>query len=1001
MNAPNRSHIPANWPSPADKPAAAMLAERFAELGPEQSALAASPAIASLLASIGGNSPYLSDLILREPDIFGQYAAEGPDAATAQALAALAAIPHQSPRPAIAAALRQAKRQVALVTALADIGGAWNLAQVTGALSDLAEATLRTATAHLLAAAHRAGELRLPDPENPERGSGFVALGMGKLGGCELNYSSDIDLILLYDPDLHAWNEDGVGSVFTRLARNLVTLMEARDADGYVFRTDLRLRPDPSATPPAMSLPAAIAYYESMGQTWERAAMIKARPVAGDNAVGAYFLEAIRPFVWRRHLDFAALADIHGMKRKIDSHKGGALATAGTPAARIAGHNLKLGQGGIREIEFITQALQMVWGGHDRVLRNQTTLGALSALVAAGRLPAEHAAELAAAYDRLRRMEHRLQMAADRQTHSLPSKADELDRFAIFMGEPDAAALAAGLLPLLECVHSHFAGLFEEPSGPETETLLDFGDGEAAPEETLEALEALGFTNARGMAEAIRAWFAGRPRALRTPRAQGLMAQLLPSLLRALSRQHQPDVVFVRFDHLLNSLTAGIQVLSLFQRNPALLDRIATVLGAAPLLAEHLANTPSALEGLLAVSDVDPAPRATLTQLLVDARQLEDVFAITRRFIRGEEFRLSLATMEGRTGTNEAGIARTDLADATLSCLLPAVTEDFAARHGTIAGGAIGILAMGKAGGREMMAGSDLDLMLIYDHPGEITESTPPEGRPNAKPISASQYFARLAHAVIGAVTARGQEGPLYAVDMRLRPSGSKGPVAVSLDAFRRYHAEDAWTWERMALTRARFVAGPDHLRAKVDQALAAALADPGPPERIRTDALDMRRRIAQEIPGRSPWDVKHRPGGQIDVEFISQVLQLIHAPTNPGLRSQTTRIALARLGEAGILPAADTELLIRADHLWRSVQGMRRIAVGADAEQELPGPAIAALMQAIEGHPVPSRAGALGTGVDLARLLATMDRIARDVRAAFNRHVGPLDGGGTAGEPK
>ena len=370
--------------------------------------------------TLGGNSPFLADLAVRESAALRRLATDGPDVVVARAMAALRAVPPTAPRPRVAAALRQAKRLVALATAIADIGGIWRLEPVTAALSDLAEQALRLAVGNLLRTAHDAGELRLPHPEDPAEGCAFTVLGMGKLGARELNFSSDIDLILLHDPDAGVYLGTEPGAFYTRMARGLVGLMEARDADGYVFRTDLRLRPDPAATPPSIALLAAIAYYESMGQNWERAAMLKARPVAGDVALGMEFLDAIRPFVWRRHLDFAAVADIHAMKRRIDAHKGTGIASHADDVGKIAGHNVKLGQGGIREIEFLAQTLQLVWGGRDPTLRSPRTLEALRLLVRAGRLARRTAAELATAYRFLRRVEHRLQMVADRQTHSLP-----------------------------------------------------------------------------------------------------------------------------------------------------------------------------------------------------------------------------------------------------------------------------------------------------------------------------------------------------------------------------------------------------------------------------------------------------------------------------------------------------------------------------------------------------------------------------------------------------
>jgi glutamate-ammonia-ligase adenylyltransferase len=973
--------LPEQWPAPHDTGAAERLIERFAAPGRTEARLTARPDFVALLAALGGNSPYLADLALREAEALQALAANGPNAVIQHAMAALAATPPDASRERVAAALRQAKRVIALTVAVADIGGIWSLEFVTAALSDFARAALTLAMNHLLIAAYDSGDLRLSDPDHPARGSGFAVLGMGKLGAGELNYSSDIDLIFIYDPAASIYTEriggDALRAFTSRIARGLVALMEVRDADGYVFRTDLRLRPDPGVTPPAVSLPAAITYYESMGQNWERAAMIKARPVAGDLETGAGFLEAIRPFVWRRGLDFAAVADIRAMKRRIDVHRGGALAQTPDPAARIAGHDVKLGEGGIREIEFLAQTLQLVWGGRDPELRDPTTLGALRRLAEAGYLPEATAAELADAYRYLRRVEHRLQMIADRQVHALPERPAEVARFATFMGYPDTSRFAVALLDQLDRVRSRYAETFDTvPSDPEGDAIaadLDFRGDDPAPAGTVAALQSLGFAEPRRIIEAVRGWQSGRIRALRSGRAREILGQVLPALLAALARQPHPDAAFNRFDMFLSRLPAGVQLLSLFERNAGLLGRVAAVLGAAPSLADHLASQPASLEGLLSPDEEPPDPAALLRTRLRDARRLEEAIEITRRTVREEDFAISVATLEGRLDADAAGLRRTAVVDAALTALLPAVLEDFATRYGRVRDGAMAVVALGKAGGREMMVGSDLDLMLIYDHPEDAGDSTGPRELP---PVV---YFTRAAHAYIAAVTSPGADGQLYAVDMRLRPSGNKGPVAVSLGAFCRYHAESAWTWERMALTRARVIAGPAALRARIEAAIVAALAAAGPPERVRADAASMRARLARELPPAGPWDVKLRPGGLMEVEFIAQTLQLIHAAAAIGLCHPTTRIALGNLAAAGHLPEDDAALLIRADRLWRTVQGMLRITFG-----RAPPPA---LTDAAAG-PLLRTTGA----VDVAALHASLDALAGQVRAAFIRHIGEIN---------
>lgn len=947
--------MPLPLPHPADPAAAERLRERFAGLGPDYAAFAA--ANPALLDAIGGNSPYLADLALREPATLTGFVSSGPNTLTATAFAELGAVPATASRATVAAAMRRAKRVVALAVALADIAGAWRLAQITATLTGLAGRTLRLATDHLLAAAGRAGELCYTST-----GSGLTVLAMGKLGAGELNYSSDIDLILLYDPDAHPDHSAQLRQSFTRFARGLATLMEARDADGYVFRTDFRLRPDPAATPPAISLPAAIAYYESMGQNWERAAMIKARPIAGDFALGAHFLEAIRPFVWRRGLDFAAVADIHAMKRRVDQHKGTALQD-GSPLTRLLGHDVKLGQGGIREIEFLTQTLQLVWGGRNPALREPATLAALRLLAGTGRLTPRVAGELRTAYRTLRRVEHRLQMVADRQTHQLPDTPEAFNAFATFMGYPHGDAFARALLRHMERVIRRYREVFDTVP-PQPTPALDLSGASASPE-TLGQIAAMGFAHPEALVATLRGWQAGRTRALRSARARELMDAVLPALLPALGRQPEPDAAFARLDSLIERLPAGVQLLSTFQRNPAVMDRIAAILGAAPLLAGHLAAAPAAIEGLLEPTETTPGPETGLATALADARDLQDAIAATRRFVLAEEFRLGVAQLEGRLDVDAAGLARSALADAAIAALLPRVLADQATRNGHVRGGAMAVVVLGKAGGREMMAGSDLDLMLLHAYPPQATESR------GARRVPSPQWFARAAHAVVAALTAPGAEGPLYQVDMRLRPSGNKGPVAVSLPAFQAYHARDAWTWERMALLRARVAAAPPALRARAERAIATAIGT-GDPVQVRADAHAMRARMLRDLPPNGPWDVKLRPGGLVEVEFIAQALCLAH-----GVREPTTRDALAALERRGALPAPDAAMLTAADRLWRTIQSMLRLTVGRDPAT-VPAAASEALLRA---------AGE----VDLAALHARMQATAHDVRAAFERHLGAL----------
>ncbi len=941
-----------NWPKAADPAAAERLAGEFAaRFGPPGGALAA------VLRCLGGNSPYLADLALRETETLRAVLEQGPGVVCERALNAVGSASPALPRPDIARLMRQAKRRVSLAAAVADIGGIWTLEQVTQNLSHLADASLRLSVDHLLQAARARGDLRPVDGPAAAR-SGFAVLAMGKLGARSLNFSSDIDLILLYDPQAHPYNADGLSAIFSRMARDLAGLMQARDGDGYVFRVDFRLRPDPGSTPPAIALPAALAYYEGQAQTWERAALIKARPAAGDTVLGRRFLEAIRPFVWRRHLDFAAIADIRAMKQRMDAHHGAALEPARDPVRQLLGHDVKLGLGGIREVEFCTQTLQLVWGGRDGSLRSAQTLPALRALAAARHLPSPMAERLADAYRFLRRVEHRLQMVQDRQTQTLPTDVFGFGAFAVFMGFASGPAFAAVLLAHLSAVRAAF------------EDMLSV-DSEIPDLPVERGLRPEASAGVGGEEPPWQSWLAGRPRSLRTGRARELLAELLPSVIAVMERQPEPKLAWARLDDLIYRLPAGVQIFSMIRHNPVLLERLGDVLGAAPSLADHLANVPSALEGLLSLHDIDPDPAASLQAQLADARGLDEALAVASRMVRGEEFRLAVAELEARIDADASGLARTALADAAMSCLHPLVLAEHERRFGMVRGGGIVVVALGKAGSREMMAGSDLDLMLVYDHPASATESD------GGRPLPASQYFARAAQAIVSALTVPTRDGKLYDVDMRLRPSGSKGPVAVSLSALRRYHRESAWTWERLALTRARVVAGPAPLRRRVEAVVREVLRAQHASD-VLADTVAMRRRVLRDLPPRGPWDAKLRAGGLLEVEFCTQALQLLHA-RQPGVLHPTTRASLAALARVGALTEADATLLISADKLWRTVQGLLRIMLGRTIPEHLPAP-VAERIACATRFPSEERALAL-----------RLDEVASGVREVFSRKIGSL----------
>jgi glutamate-ammonia-ligase adenylyltransferase len=937
-------------PLPGDPDRARLGFERAAA-GPEiLRRLAEQAESRALLAAVFGNSPFLTQLLQTDPDVIEAFLAQDAAHVLADLSAQLVAEAGREGDPnRLMRSLRRARRRAALLIALADITGQWALEQVTGALSGFADIALQLAADHLLRRAGEAGDLLLPSLERPSEDSGLVILGMGKLGTRELNYSSDIDLIVLYDRDKVEYRgRRTLQDCFVRLARDLVRLLQDFTEDGYVFRTDLRLRPDPGSTPLAMSMLAAETYYEGMGQNWERAAMIKARAIAGDPASGAKFLRHLRPFIWRKHLDFAAIQDIHSIKRQIHAVKG-------HREIAVGGHNIKLGRGGIREIEFFAQTQQLIWGGRQPELRIPATCPAIRALVAAGRVAPETGEAMIAAYRYLRHVEHRLQMVDDHQTHTLPPDGPGLDAIARFCGHPDTASFTQALLGHLGAVEDHYAELFEEApslSGPGS---LVFTGTENDPE-TVRTLGELGFSDGASISTAIRAWHAGRARAMRSARARELLTELMPSLLQALGRTAQPDEAFARFDAFLHALPAGVQIFSLLHANPGLLDLIAEIMGGAPRLAEHLSRNPALLDAVLSSGFLARPPAreelaAELEQQLAQASDLQDVLDIARRWARDRQFQMGVHVLRGITDADRASGPLTDIAETVVAALQPRVEAEFVRQHGRLPGRGLATVAFGKLGGREMSIGSDIDLIFIYDAPAELEDAgwdTLLSDGP--KPLAPIHYYARLAQRLIAAIMAPTGEGRLYEVDMRLRPSGNSGPIASSLQGFRRYQESDAWTWEHMSLTRGRVIAGEPELAARTEAVIHHLLTRPRDPVRLAGDVATMRRRMAQQHPTNRPWDVKHLAGGLIDIEFIAQYLMLRHGAARPDLLATGTDAALAGFARAGILDGPAATRLRQALGLWRRLQGFLRLTVGERFDEATLAPSIARRLAEIGG---------------------------------------------------
>jgi glutamate-ammonia-ligase adenylyltransferase len=925
---------------------------------------------ASFVASVMEASPFLRGLILGDPGRLAGFLGADPAAEAKRIVVRTDQSWKGADEAGLMAALRHARQDMALLAALADLGGVWDVATVTETLSAFADAAVGAAVRFILAEAARAGSIDLPDANEPEAGSGWIVLGMGKFGGGELNYSSDIDLIVLFDPEIArvaAGQEPS--TLFVRLTKRLVHILSEHTGDGYVFRTDLRLRPDPGATNIAMSTGAALQYYESMGQNWERAAMIKARAVAGDKAAGEAYLAELTPYIWRKYLDYAAIADIHSIKRQIHDFRG-------FEEVGVAGHNIKLGRGGIREIEFFVQTQQLIAGGRNPELRGRRTVDALGALAGAGWIDEATRRDLTEAYFRLRTVEHCLQMIDDEQTHILPEDDARLGVVARMAGYVSVAAFSKALLATLHAVRDRYARLFERaPSLTSTLGSLVF-TGEDDDPDTLATLSRLGYAKPSDVTRAIRSWHHGRYQATRSATARERLTEFVPPLLEALARTDNADAAFAAFDRFLARLPAGVQLFSLLNSNPGLLDLIAMIMGAAPRLAEIIIRRAHVVDAVIEPAFFGRLPDRSvlakrLAATLAEASSYEDALDRARIFGQEQAFLISLRLLAGTVGPRQGGIAFAELAEMLVAALTERARREFEAVHGRMKDGRIAVVALGKLGGREMTAASDLDLILLYDFDDRSATSD------GERPLPGGQYFARLTQRLVAALSAPTAEGALYRVDFRLRPSGKSGPLATHIDAFAEYQGREAWTWEHMALTRARPIAGDAPLMDEASRQIAAIVTGRRDAGKVAADVLEMRAMVEEAKGGEGAWDLKQAPGGLVDIEFIAQFLQLVHAANHPDLISTETEAVLLAAAKDGVLPAAESEVLLPALRLHQALMQILRLCIDERFDPEkAPGALLRRLAEAADLPDFP-----------------TLDRHLRDTEAAVRRSFERLIG--------
>jgi len=842
------------------------------------------PDLRPLIEGTGGCSPYLLSLMGKERDWITEALTMDPDEVRRGLLLDTGSVTLAD----LAPGLRRLKRRVALYAALADLGGVWPLEKVTGLLTDFADAAVDVALRELVSAEIRRGKIPGATEEDAATGAGMVALAMGKMGAGELNYSSDIDLIMLFDETRYEpGDEMDARASFIKVTRRMAAALSDVTGDGYVFRTDLRLRPDASVTPVCISMAAAERYYEAEGRNWERAAYIKARACAGDIKAGERFLDTLTPFVWRKHLDFAAIQDTHEMREKIRRHKG-----LHGPIT-LEGHNMKLGAGGIREIEFFAQTRQIVSGGRDPDLRCRGTVPALDVLAHKGWIAGETAEKLIRHYRLHREIEHRVQMINDAQTHALPNAPEGIERLAHFCGESDVKAFRADLRGRLVEVEALCEPFFK-------------------PEET--ATEAPQLSE---KAEEIVARWPGYP-ALRSARGQAIFARLKPDLLARFAATARPEEALGNFDGFLKGLPAGVQLFSLFQANPPLVDLIVDICGTAPGLSRYLSRNSSVLDAVIGGDFFAGWPdRAHLDAHLeaeLDGLDYEGVLNAARRWLKEWHFRVGVHHLRGLIHAEEAGAEYSMLAEVILSALWPRVCAETARRHGPAPGRGGAVVAMGSLGAGRLTAGSDLDLLVIYD-PGDTDFTDGP------RPLDPRGWFAKATKTLITALTAPTGEGKLYDVDMRLRPSGRQGPVATSLESFRHYQMTEAWTWEHLALTRARPVAGDASLMSDIEAIRMDVLTASRDPSKVVADAQDMRDRLAAAGRVGEGLDAKEGPGRMKDIELLAETAALIAGvPARDVMGQLESGVSLGWIGPD------DARVLANAHHLYGRLNHATRL---------------------------------------------------------------------------
>jgi glutamate-ammonia-ligase adenylyltransferase len=886
--------------------------------------------VASIPAPLAGELPRLfamSDFVaqscVRQPDLmaglvdsgdlFASYTAEGHAARLAAALAGC------TEENDLAARLRRFRRREMVRIAWRDLSGRAEFVETAADLSSLADACIEGAL-RVIEELHQA-QFGVPYGSDGER-LRLVVFGMGKLGGRELNYSSDVDLIFSYAGE--GETRDGPRTIshqeyFIRLGQRLIAAIDRVTADGFVFRVDMRLRPFGEASALAISFEAMEDYYQVHGREWERYAMIKARAVAGDVAAGERLLQELKPFVYRRYVDFGAFESLREMKAMIEAEM----------RRKGMGENVKLGQGGIREVEFIAQAFQLIRGGREPRLQGRSLLPVLAALGELSLLPDYVVEELRRGYIFLRDTENAIQMAADQQTQLLPTHEAGRARLAFAMGFDEWDGFLAALNEQRELVHQHFEQVFAAPQrdgGPAAGTGLDaLWLGTLSGEAALALLAASGYGDPAEALRLIEQTRGGHAVQALSPRGRQRLDGLMPLLIGAVGQRPDPDVTLKHLIQLVEAIARRTAYLALLVENPMALSQLVRLCSASPWIASLLTLHPVVLDELLDPRSLYHPPRRTaLAQELrgrlqhVDPQDEEQQLEALRHFKQSNVLRVAAADVVGAVPLMVVSDHLTEIAEVVLYEALELAWRHLVARHGTPAGAGEGkgfaVFAYGKLGGIELGYGSDLDLVFLHTDAEGVTGGE--------RPVDNAVFYARLAQRLIHILNTRTASGVLYEVDTRLRPSGASGLLVSTLAAFSEYQRHQAWTWEHQALVRARMVAGDAAVGAVFDGLRREVLGRERELAALREEVRVMRERMRASLSKAQAgqFDLKQDPGGIADIEFMVQYGVLAWAHAHPDLLEFTDNIRqLEGLARNGILTPADAGLLADAYRAYRA----------------------------------------------------------------------------------